>query len=44
MVYSHGASPYSPWPGSGTLQLPVRIGSRPVSSAERVGVHWASTL
>ena len=44
MVYSQGASPYSPWPGKGTLVLPVRMGRRPLRIAERVGVHWTSML
>jgi len=44
IVYSHGASPEAPSPGSGTLNVPDRTDWRPVMIAERVGVHWASTL
>jgi len=43
MVYSQGARP-SGSPGAGTFWVPERIGSRPVCSAERVGVHWFCTL
>jgi hypothetical protein len=44
MVYSHGASPDCPCPGKGTVKVPERTGWRPVRMAERVGVHWTSTL
>src|SRR5215471_11843081 len=42
-VISHVVSP-SATPPLGTWYVPDRIGNRPVSSAERDGVHCASTL
>src|SRR5262249_51147118 len=42
-VTSQSVSP-SGTPPLGTLWVPDRIGKRPVMSAERDGVHWASTL
>jgi hypothetical protein len=42
-VTSQRVSPSAP-PVIGTVAVPERIGCRPVSRAERLGVHWASTL
>jgi hypothetical protein len=43
MVTSQRVSPSGP-PVSGTVWVPERIGWRPVSMADRVGVHCDSTL
>src|SRR5215471_11589486 len=43
IVTSHSVNPSGP-PPSGTLYVPERIGNRPVINADRVGVHWDSTL
>jgi len=44
IVYSHGAMPLGPVPGIGTVYVPDRTDWRPVRIADRVGVHWDSTV
>jgi len=43
IVTSHWVSPSAP-PVTGITCVPERIACRPVSSADRLGVHCASTL
>jgi hypothetical protein len=43
MALKRRISPSAP-PVTGTVSVPERIGCRPVKIADRLGVHYASTL